>query len=309
MSRNYEICADEAWTHGGTPLNRYWCFFGGIFGLESDLSKLEAALERIVQKHHHKIEVKWGNISKQSEPVYIELIDEFFSHLATKDIKCRQLFLDRMHVYVPARNETKKSALDTQYRVYYQFLKHHFGLKYLPRAQDSFDTVFIRLDEHSSQQHKAELKAFAEKLPQFLARTDLHFHVSFVESKMHMRMQICDLIMGAAGSHGNKMHLKRRAQARGMTDRQKLKLRIEKYIYEKLKAIVMSQRHSHAFNWFETTGTDGNLESRYIHKIRIWKFIPKNHRIDRGWQNDHLDAHGDYIGPDIVDPPTSEEIF
>jgi hypothetical protein len=73
MPRIYEICADEAWTHGGVPLNRYWCFFGGIFGLESDLAKLEQALERIVQKHHHKIEVKWGNVSEQSKPVYIEL--------------------------------------------------------------------------------------------------------------------------------------------------------------------------------------------------------------------------------------------
>jgi hypothetical protein len=153
------------------------------------------------------------------------------------------------------------------------------------------------------------LKTSAEKLPQWLGRTDLHFHVSFVESKRHIRLQICDLIMGAAGSYGNKMHLKRPNRARGMSDKQKLKLEISKYIYAKLKAIVMSQRHSRAFNWFETTGVDGNLENRLAHKIRIWKFIPASHKIDRGWQNDHLDSHGDYQGPDIIDPPETEEIL
>jgi hypothetical protein len=184
-------------------------------------------------------------------------------------------------------------------------LKHHLGLKYLPRAQRDFDTVFIRLDEHSSQQHKSSLKTFAEKLPQLLARTDLRFHVSFVDSKRHIRLQICDLIMGAAGSYGNKMQKKRQPGVRGMSDKQKLRLEVSKYIYNKLKAIVMNQRHSRAFNWFETTGNDGSPENQFAHKIRIWKFIPRNHKIDRGWQNDHLDVHGDYIQSDIIDPPTS----
>src|ERR1700734_1576782 len=108
MPRIYEICADEAWTHGGQPLNRYWCFFGGIFGFESDLAKLELALSRIIQRHGHRIEVKWGHLSAQNKSLYIELLDEFFSHLETKEIKYRQLFLDRMFVYVPNRNESKK---------------------------------------------------------------------------------------------------------------------------------------------------------------------------------------------------------
>ncbi len=304
MARIYELCADEAWTHGGTPLNRYWCFFGGIFGLESDLSKLELALARIVQTHGHKIEIKWANVSRQSQSLYIELLNEFFSQLTSKDIKYRQRFLDRMHVYVPARNETKQSALDTQYRVYYQFLKHHFGLQYLPRAQNQFDTVFIRLDEHSSQEHKLVLKTFAEKLPHWLGRTDLHFHVSFVESKAHLRLQICDLIMGAAGSYGIKMHLKRQPGQRGMSGKQKLRLEIAKYIYEKIKEIVLNQRNTRAFNWFDTTGIDDSVENQLHHKIRIWKFVPKSHRVDRGWQNDRLNAQGNYLGPDIVDSPT-----
>jgi Protein of unknown function (DUF3800) len=209
MSRIYELCADEAWTHGGNPPNRYWCFFGGIFGLESDLSALESALKAIIISAGHKIEVKWSNVSQAGIPVYKKLLDEFFRHLQTKDIAYRQLFLDRMFVYVPQANQPEQTNLDTQYKIYYQFIKHHFGLKYLPRVEGAFSVVYIRLDEHSSQQHKEQLKRLAENLPVIIGRTDLTFNLSFVESKKHIRLQICDLIMGAAGSYGNKMHLKR----------------------------------------------------------------------------------------------------
>lgn len=43
----HEIYADEAWTHGGLPPNRYWCFFGGIMGLAPDLDRLDTELRAI----------------------------------------------------------------------------------------------------------------------------------------------------------------------------------------------------------------------------------------------------------------------
>ncbi|CAA7613454.1 hypothetical protein MCP1_120001 [Candidatus Terasakiella magnetica] len=39
MPKTYEIYADEAWTHCNPPLNRYWCFFGGIMGRSEDLEQ------------------------------------------------------------------------------------------------------------------------------------------------------------------------------------------------------------------------------------------------------------------------------
>lgn len=307
MPRTYEIYADESWTHGSVPRNRYWCFLGGIFGTESQLSKLEAALKEVKASCGYKLEVKWANISEKDTPVYHHLLDTFFQHISENDIKYRQLFLDRKYVRILRPGEARQSDLDIQYKIYYQFLKHHFGLEHLPLAQGTFDRVFIRLDTHSSVDHTNSLKEFTEKLPLYLGRTDLHFDVSFVDSKKHLSLQMCDVLMGAAGSYGNKMHLRRENGRRGMTNKQKCRLAICKYIYEKLKAVDKADRGSGAFNWFESTGIGTTPTNKLSHKIRIWKFIPSTFRIDKGWENDHLDSQGRYVAPDfgdtVIGPP------
>ncbi len=295
MPKTYEIYADEAWTHGAVPRNRYWCFLGGIFGPESQISKLETDLKEIKKAAGHKLEIKWANVSTFSTPFYTALLDKFFEHISASDIKYRQLFLDRKYIRIQPPGEARLTDLDVQYKVYYQFLKHHFGLEYLPLAKTTFDRVFIRLDAHSSVDHTTSLRTFTEKLPVLLNRTDLQFDVSFVDSKKHLSLQVCDVIMGAAGSYGNKMHLRREEGRKRMTEKQKCRVKICKYIYEKLKAIDKADRGSGAFNWFESTGIGSNPANKLTNKIRIWKFIPGTYRIDKGWENDHLDSQGRYV--------------
>ena len=113
-------------------------------------------------------------------------------------------------------------------------------------------------------------------------------------------MQLCDVLMGAAGSHGNKMHFRREAGHRGMTVKQQTRHELSKHIYSKLKSLNQKTRGSSAFNWFESTGHDGAAENRLHHKIRIWKFKPAKYRLDKGWENDHLDKQGRYQKPDLV---------
>lgn len=48
MAKVWEIAADEAFTHQTPPLNRYWCFFGGVCGSEAVLDRLEKRLENVV---------------------------------------------------------------------------------------------------------------------------------------------------------------------------------------------------------------------------------------------------------------------
>ncbi len=178
MSRIYEICADEAWTHSSNPQNRYWCFFGGVFGLESDLGKIETRLRDKLAQTSYRREVKWANVSAADLPTYINLVDEFFQCLEDYPVVYRQIFLDRSFVYVPESTEENRTDLDVQYRICYQFLKHAFGIKHLPRANNSFDQIYIRLDSHSSQEHTESLKQFSQDLPKNLGRTDLVVDVS-----------------------------------------------------------------------------------------------------------------------------------
>ena len=298
MPAQYEICADESWTHESKPLNRYWCFYGGLFGEQSAVDSLESGLQKVKAASAFQREVKWSNVKPLDLPLFKQLIDEFFRHLIEFGLTYRQVFLDRSFIHVPSPGDPAVSSLDVQYKICYQFLKHAFGISHLPVASGGKTKVFIRLDRHSSQKHCARLAGFLIDLPAQLRRLDIEFHVSFINSVKILRLGVCDVIMGAAGSYGNGQHLHRQNGQRGMTANQSARYELAKYIYAKMKA-VNALRGAKAFNWFESTGHDGDASNRLSHKLRIWKFKPKKFQIDKGWQNDHLDAQGGYVAPDI----------
>ena len=80
-----------------------------------------------------------------------------------------------------------------------------------------------------------------------------------------------------------------------MTKKQKLKIELADYIYNKLRKIDEIDRGSKAFNWFESTGLNANTENRFHHKMRIWKFIPNSYRKNKGWENDNLTKEGYFV--------------
>src|SRR5689334_3929567 len=135
MPTTYEICGDEAWVHCNPPLNRYWCFFGGLFGEISAMDALETDLRKCARAHSFLSEFKWTAIASSSLVAFKALVDVVFEHLRTKEIRYRQVFLDRALVHVPSFDDPELSDLDIQFRICYQFLKHSFGLKYLPKAR------------------------------------------------------------------------------------------------------------------------------------------------------------------------------
>ncbi len=297
MTRIFEIYADEAWTHGGNPPHRYWCFLGGIFGTQPDLDKLDTDLRQIIGKYGINGEVKWSKISEQNIDCYIDLVNCFMAHVNQGRVKYRQTFLDRSYKWLPRHGEIPLTELEVQFRIYYQFLKHSFGLRYLPNPTGSLVKILIHLDDHSSNSEKEGLRRFASNLPAQLDRPELDVQVSFLNSAKNMRLQICDLMMGAAGSHGNKMRLRRKPGKRGQTPKQRVRDRFCRHVYNMLRQQDAAERGSRAFNWFETTGHDGDIANRFHHAVRIWKFEPKRYIKDRGWENDNLDNQGHYMGP------------
>lgn len=222
MSSRFEIYADEAWTHGNPPLRRYWCFYGGVFGPEAALDRLDTRLRRVKGAHKVSGEIKWNKLTPHLLPCYIDFVDCLLDSVEAGDAKWRQMFCDRAHVRVPEPGEPPASRLDVQFKLCYQFLKHSFGLCHLPRG--TVDEVLIRLDTHSSQKHKDQLESFARGIPQQFGRADFMVRTVFDDSDDVPRIQVCDLMIGAAGSYGNNMHEIRQPGVRGMSDKQKLAL-------------------------------------------------------------------------------------
>ncbi len=293
----YEIYADEAWTHQSLPLRRYWCFYGGVFGAEADLSRLDTALRACAARARVHGEIKWKNLRPNNVAGYRAFVDCLLAAVDGGALRWRQMFCDRANVRVAPAGEGPVSDLDVQFKLCYQFLKHSFGLEYLDAAVSN--EVLVRLDTHSSQKHKDGLTRFAEDLPRVLRHPNLKVRVTFDQSDHVPRIQVCDLMIGAAGSYGNRMHEIRERGTRGMTPKQKARLELCEHIYDGLRAIDAKTRGSRAFNWFESTGKDGDRENLLNHQVRVWKFLPREYQIDAGWQRKHLGPAGAYRGPQI----------
>jgi len=292
MPRVYEICGDESWVNTDPPLNRYWCYFGGILSSQQDADFLELELQACLTKHGYVEEVKWNNLYHLNLHIYNELVDIFLNNIVAREIRFRQVFLDRAYRHVPFPGRPTKSNLDIQFHVCYQFLKHAFGIQYLPPAVDSFDKILIRMDTHSSQKHINELKKYVERIPMHLGRTDLDIDITHVSSHWHTRIGLCDVMIGAAGFMGNRHHHKRAKEQRGMTKRQKYKVDFAKGIYERLRKLNKTLRDKNAFSWFESTSFDGDALNKFQHKIRFWKLIPNSHVVDHDWQNKRREWDG-----------------
>ncbi len=301
----YELYADEAWTHGGEPRGRYHCFYGGIFGRSAAVDRLDTELRAIMSKHGSTGEVKWSNLTERTYELYRELVECLCRHLNSGQVKFRQMHCDRSICRVPELGEPSQTDLDVQFKLCYQFIKHAFGFRYLPINKGGNTEILIRLDTHSSQHHKDRLIDFVDRLPNTLNRPDLDVRTTFVDSRRVPRIQICDLIIGAAGSHGNKMHLRRQPGQKKISAKQKLRQTFAKFVYDSLREVDHKQRKSNAFNWFENTGKDGDMSNLLHHNFRNWKFMSKRYQIDKGWQNDHLDKQGMYVKQNL-DPTIYE---
>src|SRR6185503_13284297 len=96
------------------------------------------------------------------------------------------------------------------------------------------------------------------EIPQILDRPRLKLNVTYHQSDKVPRIQVCDLIIGAAGSRGNNMELLRDAGQRGMKPKQKARDDLSRHIYDRLRAIDASDRGSAVFHWWESTGKDGD---------------------------------------------------
>jgi hypothetical protein len=292
MGKVYEICGDDSWTHCNLPLNRYWCFYTGLLMSPTEADRLETALHKIKQAHGFKLEIKWSNVSPEWLDFYKELANDLFLRVANNDIKLRQIFCDRSFEYIPEPGEPPATHLDIQFKICYQFLKYCFGIEFLPRAIDSADKIIIRLDDHSSKIHKKQLKEFVEWLPVQMQRTDLEIDCSHLCSTKLFRVQICDVLGGAAASYGNRDHLKRIKGRTRMSSYQKCRLDLSMHIYKKMRELNCLDRQKKDFNWFNSTSVDGHESNRLKHKIRIWKFRPNKHRIDKSWLNENREYSG-----------------
>ena len=274
--KQYQILADEGWTHLDTPPNRYHHFFVSLFAPSDTISLLEQKLKLCNEnfEHPHKNEIKWSRLNARYFSDYKKLIDTFFDFWQEHDeLKYRQLFLDRKYEYTGNGNEK-----DILFMVYYQFLKHSFGFDSEYFKALEVDSLLFKLDDYPDKHRKQTLSDYVQSL-----YSSFNVKINFIDSKTSYIHQIVDILMGACGYYGNFKCCKKEE----VKPQDICKLKLAKYIQKNLEMIQAKDRNTKVFHWYENTAgvKRYSYNNRHLYKIVIWKFIPREHTVDLSWEN------------------------
>ena len=139
MTRELVLYADESVGSGPHFSN----FYGGCVVESKALRGVTTRLEARKTELNLHGEVKWQKVTANYLAKYDALIEAFFAEVAANAVKVRIMFTQNMHVPVGL---TPRQHDDRYFILYYQFIKHAFGLRYagLP---DSATRIRLHFDQ------------------------------------------------------------------------------------------------------------------------------------------------------------------
>lgn len=271
--RQYIIYCDESAEKG-----RYFShFYGGALISASHREHIEYVLNRKKRRLNLKKELKWTYITENYESKYICFIDRFFDLIEENLIKIRIMFTQ--NIYNPQGLEEYK--IDNQYfLLYYQLIKHAFGLRYC--NPEAFDDIYVTLyldDVPDSESKFSDFKDYMHALCYYpvFKRNNIMIpksEITDVDSENHVILQGLDIVLGAIQFRLNDMHTVVPKGKKRRGKRTRAKERVYKHINKRIRAIYPN------FNIGVSTGIGNGEADRWFHPYRHWRFIPSDHKVD-----------------------------
>ena len=123
MALEYIIYADESTRKGEYFSN----FYGGILVRSVDLEPAQIAIRQKAQSVNLTGEIKWTKVTAHYLEKYVAVMDIFFDFVQADKIKYRLMFTQNR--FVP-QGLTREQRENEYFLLYYQFIKHAFGLQY-----------------------------------------------------------------------------------------------------------------------------------------------------------------------------------
>lgn len=272
--REYIIFCDESDKTG-----RYYSnFYGGVLVGASQYQRITARLNAAKQELHLFGEVKWEKVTERYLVKYQDLIRCFFEEVAAAQVRVRIMF---------RQNATRPRGLSHEqlevqyYLLYYQFIKHAFGLMhseqnpegtrlrlYFDRLPDTGEKVerfkgFILGLQHAKGFRDANISIAKEDI------TEVHSHD-------HVLLQCLDIVLGSITFRLNDKHKQKLPGSKRRGKRTKAKEALYKSILHEIC------RFYPRFNIGVTTSVHGNFSNRWIQQYRHWCFQPKDFEFDEG---------------------------
>ena len=272
MKKNYIIYCDESVKDG-----RYYSnFYGGVLIEEKHREFIEEKLQQVKDKQNiFNGELKWTKITENYEEKYKAFIETYFNLMKKGYIKTRIMFSNNSTPpnlsYDPLLSRSQIEA-ERYFKLYYQFLKHGFGLIYHPDNEEVIVSLLLDRVPHE-QKAFARFKSFIhdlENVREFRGKS-IFFpkdQIINIDSKKHIILQALDINLGAMNFRLNELHKAKPSGEWRRAKRTMAKERIYKFINKKIREI-----YPH-FNIGISTGKQGDIANRWHHTYRHWEFTP-----------------------------------
>ena len=262
--KEYIIFCDESDFAG----KYYSNFYGGVLVGSSQYDGITKRLNAEKQRLNLFGEVKWSKVTENYVTKYESLIHIFFREVRANHVRVRIMFRQNAHVPVGL---TQDQIEGTYFRLYYQFIKHAFGLAYRTHAGHP---VALRLyfDEFpETKEAVTQFKGFILGLKdnqkiRLAGFTIAPENIAEIRSHDHVLAQCLDVVLGAMAFRLNDKH---KEIPPGKTRRGKRTVAKEK-LYKTILAEI--RRLKPNFNIGISTGT-GN-ETRWSAPYLHWRFTP-----------------------------------
>jgi hypothetical protein len=265
----YIIYCDESVSEG-----KYFSdFYGGALIQSSDYLLInKSLLQKKADLNLHQ-EIKWTKVTANYLEKYKEMLTSFFDFIEKDKIKMRIMF--RQSAQIP--NLTKEQKDKGFHLLYYQFIKHAFGLTFSHHSEE----VYLRLYFDKLPDSKIKNEQFLnyifglQSVYPFneakikIRRTD----IVEVNSHDHVILQCVDIVLGAMAFRLNDLHKEKLPGERKRGKRTIAKEQLYKHIYYHINKIFPN------FNIGSTTNKYPR-EKIWNLPYRHWKFTPREFTVD-----------------------------
>lgn len=264
------IYADESESRG-----RYFSnFFGGALVSSTDLAHVTERLAFAKREQNLHGEIKWIKVTQNYLEKYKAVMDAFFDLVQESRIKVRIMFTANRHV---PQDLTAEQRQNKYFLLYYQFLKHAFGLQYATAKGKPIRCRFYLDALPDTRERVAQFKGFLKGLER---TSTLRGHIEVapeqiadVRSHDHVVMQCLDVVLGAMHFRLNNKHEDKPPGQRTRGKRTIAKDKLYRHINRRIRAMYPN------FNVGITTG-GGAGSGRWLHPYRHWQFVPRNFEYD-----------------------------
>ena len=275
--KEYIIFCDESEKKGTFYSN----FYGGVMVGSKDWDQVTQRLRHIADANGIESEIKWSKVGPMEVAKYASLMKTFFDEMQNGVLKMRIMFRQNAHVPTMLSTEQRKNEY---FLLYYQFLKHGFGLSHMPDHSPEGVNLRLYLDKlpNQNKESKEQFRGHIAALTSTARLRNkgiqlLQENITDVDSKSHILLQCMDVVLGSIAFRLNDKH---KLIPEGEHRRGKRTVAKEK-LYNNIRQQIIRVTGKKHFNIGTNTAPSTFPDGLWLDAYRHWKFTPKEHTFDK----------------------------